>query len=126
AFANVGKDAQGYDAVRAALDKVADFHWEKGYRSIKDSRANTPATFWKGVHEAIANHDANPGCSKAREAVSDALFSLKHSFELPLSVEWEDSTMFRMVGAAESFAFIEALVAPPSDVDFDGQFGKDA
>ena len=126
AFANVGKDAQGYDAVRVALEKTADFHWEKDYRSIKDSRSNTPATFWEGVQQAIANHEANPGCSAAREKVSDALFALKHSFELPLSVEWEDSTMFRMVGAAESFSFVEALVSPPSDVDFDGQFGKDA
>ena len=42
----------------------------------------------------------------------------------PLSVEWEDSRMDRLHGAKEALAFVRGLDFKPSEIAFDGSFGK--
>jgi sugar phosphate isomerase/epimerase len=42
----------------------------------------------------------------------------------PLSVEWEDSRMDRMHGAAEAAAFVRKIDFPSSAIAFDAQFDK--
>ena len=42
----------------------------------------------------------------------------------PLSVEWEDSRMDRVHGAAEACEFVRSVDFPPSELAFDAQFDQ--
>ena len=42
----------------------------------------------------------------------------------PLSVEWEDSAMNRLQGAAEACEFVKDIDITPSNIAFDGQFDR--
>ena len=43
-------------------------------------------------------------------------------YDGPLSVEWEDSGMDRLHGAAEACDFVRSVDFPASEIAFDGQF----
>ena len=45
-------------------------------------------------------------------------------YDGPLSVEWEDSGMDRLHGAAEACDFVRSVDFPPSGIAFDAQFDK--
>lgn len=53
----------------------------------------------------------------------DALRMLNSiGYEGPLSVEWEDAGMDRLVGAPEALEFVRRLSFPPADAAFDAAF----
>jgi sugar phosphate isomerase/epimerase len=56
------------------------------------------------------------------EAIIRALNRI--NYQGPLSVEWEDSGMDRLHGAAEACEFVKALDFPPSNLAFDDAFQK--
>jgi len=56
------------------------------------------------------------------EAIIRALNDI--GYKGPLSVEWEDSAMNRLQGAAEACDFVKDVDIIPSDIAFDGQFDK--
>ncbi len=45
-------------------------------------------------------------------------------YEGPISVEWEDAGMDRLVGAPEALAFVRSLAMDPPDAAFDAAFSS--
>lgn len=56
------------------------------------------------------------------EEIIRALNAAKYPFDMPLSVEWEDSGMDREAGAAESCAYCKRIDFPRSNRAFDAAF----
>jgi sugar phosphate isomerase/epimerase len=117
---------QGMDPaafIRAFPDRIYHMHMKDCAVTLDAGRASILSSYLEFGHGDRGWDFRSPGRGDVDfESIIRELNRIGYAG--PLSVEWEDSGMDRLHGAAEACDFVRSLDFPPSEIAFDGQFDR--